>query len=84
MQQLDGVVQLELIISKFVQTLRNRDFGNAYGVLLADGPLAGVLARVIFVVGKDGKVSYKQVVPEITQEPNYEEAIEAAKEATSK
>jgi len=63
---------------------RNKDFGNAYGVLLADGPLAGVLARVIFVVGKDGKVSYKQVVPEITQEPNYEEAIEAAKEATSK
>jgi thiol peroxidase len=66
---------------KVCSDFRNKDFGNAYGVLLADGPLAGVLARVIFVVGKDGKVTYKQVVPEITQEPNYEEAIQAAKDA---
>ena len=66
---------------KVCSDFRNKDFGNAYGVLLADGPLAGVLARVIFVVGKDGKVAYKQVVPEITQEPNYEEALEAAKAA---
>jgi thiol peroxidase len=68
---------------KVCSDFRNKDFGNAYGVLLADGPLAGVLARVIFVIGKDGKVAYKQVVPEITQEPNYEEAIEAAKAAIS-
>ena len=66
---------------KVCSDFRNKDFGNAYGVLLADGPLAGVLARVIFVIGKDGKVTYKQVVPEITEEPNYEEAIEAAKAA---
>jgi len=72
-----------LITLKYVQTLETKIFGNAYGVLLADGPLAGVLARVIFVVGKDGKVTYKQVVPEITQEPNYEEAIEAAKAAAN-
>ncbi len=68
---------------KVCSDFRNKDFGNAYGVLLADGPLAGVLARVIFVIGKDGKVAYKQVVPEITQEPNYEEAIEAAKAAAN-
>ena len=68
---------------KVCSDFRNKDFGNAYGVLLADGPLAGVLARVIFVIGKDGKVAYKQVVPEITSEPNYEEAIEAAKAATN-
>ena len=68
---------------KVCSDFRNKDFGNAYGVLLADGPLAGVLARVIFVIGKDGKVTYKQVVPEITQEPNYEEAIEAAKAAAN-
>ncbi len=66
---------------KVCSDFRNKDFGNAYGVLLADGPLAGVLTRVIFVIGKDGKVTYKQVVPEITTEPNYEEAIEAAKAA---
>jgi len=66
---------------KVCSDFRNKDFANAYGVLLADGPLAGVTARVIFVVGKDGKVAYKQVVPEITEEPNYEEAIAAAKAA---
>ncbi len=66
---------------KVCSDFRNKEFGNAYGVLLADGPLAGVLARVIFVIGKDGKVAYKQVVPEVTAEPNYDEAIEAAKAA---
>jgi thiol peroxidase len=69
---------------KVCSDFRNKEFGKEYGVLLADGPLAGVLARVIFVIDKDGKVSYKQVVPEITQEPNYDEAIAAAKEAASK
>jgi thiol peroxidase len=68
---------------KVCSDFRNRDFANAYGVLLADGPLAGLLARVIFVIGKDGKVAYKQVVPEVTAEPNYEEALEAAKAATN-
>jgi len=60
---------------------RNKDFANAYGVLIADGPLAGVSARAIFVVDKDGKITYKQIVPEITEEPNYKEALEAAKAA---
>ncbi len=66
---------------KVCSDFRNKDFGNAYGTLLADGPLAGVLARVVFVIGKDGKVSYKELVPEITAEPNYEAALEAAKAA---
>ena len=66
---------------KVCSDFRNKDFANAYGVLLADGPLAGITARVIFVIGKDGKITYKQVVPEITTGPNYEEALEAAKAA---
>ena len=68
---------------KVTSDFRNKDFANAYGVLLADGPLAGLTARVIFVINKDGKVTYKQVVPEITEEPNYEEALEAAKAAAN-
>lgn len=63
---------------------RNKDFANEYGVLIAEGPLAGVMARAIFVVDKDGTIAYKQLVPEITEEPNYEEALEAAKEVASK
>jgi len=63
---------------------RNKDFANEYGVLIAEGPLAGLMARAIFVVDKDGTIAYKQLVPEITDEPNYEEALEAAKEVASK
>lgn len=60
---------------------RNKEFGKAYGVLLADSPLAGVLARAIFVVNKEGKIVYKELVPEITAEPEYDKALEAAKSA---
>ena len=58
---------------------RNKDFANAYGVLIADGPLAGVTGRAIFVLDKEGKVTYKDICPEITEEPNYEAALAAIK-----
>lgn len=60
---------------------RNKDFGKTYGMLISDGPLAGVLARAIFVVNKQGKITYKELVPEITSEPEYDKALEAAKAA---
>ncbi len=69
---------------KVCSDFRNKDFANAYGVLLADGPLAGITARIIFVIGENGKVCYKQVVPEITSEPDYAEALEAAQAAAPK
>ncbi len=62
---------------------RAKDFANAYGVLLADGPLAGLTCRAIFIVDANGKISYKDICPEITEEPNYEAAIAAVKETTS-
>ncbi len=58
---------------------RNKDFANNYGVLIADGALRGVTCRAIFVVGTDGKVKYKEIVPEITAEPNYNGALAACK-----
>ena len=48
----------------------------SYGVT---GPLAGLLARAVVVIGKDGKVAYTELVPEITQEPDYEKALAAVK-----
>ncbi len=60
---------------------RNGNFGKAYGIEMTAGPLAGLLAREIYVVGKDGKVAYHELVPEIAQEPNYAAVIEAAKKA---
>ncbi|HLD23784.1 MAG TPA: thiol peroxidase [Sulfuricurvum sp.] len=56
---------------------RNKDFANAYGVLLGGSVLAGVTCRAIFVVNEEGIVTYKEIVPEITEEPNYEAALAA-------
>jgi thiol peroxidase len=55
--------------------LRNRDFGQAYGIEIADGPMAGLLARAVVVVDGDGQVVYTQLVPEIVQEPDYEAVL---------
>ncbi len=56
---------------------RTSTFGTDYGLQMADGPLAGLLARAVVVVAPDGKVSHVEVVPEITTEPNYEGALKA-------
>ena len=58
---------------------RAAGFAGAYGVLMADGPLAGLLARAVVVIDKAGKVVYTQLVPEITEEPDYDAAVEAVK-----
>jgi thiol peroxidase len=57
--------------------MRSRNFGKDYGVLIEDGPLAGITARAVVVVGADGKVVYTELVPEITQEPDYDAALKA-------
>lgn len=51
------------------------DFGKNYGLEIKDGPLAGLHSRVVIVLDKNGMVKYTQQVPEITEEPNYEEVL---------
>jgi thiol peroxidase len=68
-----GAEGLNDVIS--VSELRNKEFGNAYGVRIIDGPLTGLLARAIVVLDEKGKVVYTQLVPEIKEEPNYEAAL---------
>ncbi|MDR0468333.1 MAG: thiol peroxidase [Campylobacteraceae bacterium] len=58
---------------------RKKEFSKKYGILIGDGVLEGLCARAIFVVGKDGKVVYKEIVSEVTKEPDYQKAIEAVK-----
>lgn len=53
------------------------DFGDAFGVSLADGKLAGLLARAVVVLDEAGTVTYTELVPEIAHEPNYDAAIAA-------
>ena len=66
---------------KTLSDFRDRSFGQSYGVAIAGGPLAGLTARAVFVVGKDGTVKHVEYVREITSEPNYDAALSAAKQA---
>ncbi len=63
-----------------VQTLsdhRDAALGSAYGILIQGLRL---LTRAVFVVDKDGVIRYREIVPEVTDEPNYDAALAAVKE----
>ena len=62
-----------------LSTLRTRDFGTDYGIKITSGPLAGLLARCVVIIDRNKKVAYSQIVPEISEEPDYEKALAAAK-----
>jgi thiol peroxidase len=68
---------------KTLSDFRDRAFSQAYGVLIKDGPLAGVTARAVFVVGKDGNVKHVEYVKEIANEPQYDAILSAAKAAAN-
>lgn len=55
---------------------RDASFGKAYGTLI---PALRLEARSIFVVGPDGNLKYVEYVPEVTEHPNYDAALAAAK-----
>ncbi|MBF0435738.1 MAG: thiol peroxidase [Magnetococcales bacterium] len=67
-----GAEGLNNVIS--VTELRARSFGEVYGVRIVDGPLAGLFCRAIVIIDATGKVTYTELVPEITQEPDYAKA----------
>lgn len=54
----------------------DRNFGQAFGMLIEELKL---LARGVFVLDKNGNVVHAETVPEVTQEPNYENALGALK-----
>jgi len=56
---------------------RNCAFGESFGVLINDLLL---LARAVFIVDKKGIVRYKQIVDELTHEPDYDAVLGAAKQ----
>lgn len=59
---------------------RGAHFGEAYGVLIKELYL---LARVVFVVDKNDKITYVEYVREVANHPNYEAALEAARKAAA-
>ena len=62
---------------KLLSDFKGNTFGRDWGLYLQD---AGLLARSVFVVDKDGKIAYSQLVPEIATEPDYEPALAKARE----
>jgi thioredoxin-dependent peroxiredoxin len=65
-----GNMKLEML-----SDYRDHAFGRDYGVRIKEN---GLLARAIVVIGADKKIAYFAIVPELTNEPNYDEAIKAA------
>jgi thiol peroxidase len=51
------------------------DFGETYGVTLTEGAFRGLLARAVVVVDEHGRVAHTQLVPEISDEPDYEAVL---------
>ena len=70
-----GAEGIENVIG--LSMMRSRSFAKDYGVLIEDGPLAGITARAVVVLDANDRVLYTQLVPEITQEPDYEAALAA-------
>lgn len=70
-----GKGKLENVIT--LSGMRNRNFAKDYGVLIQDGPLAGIMARAVVVIDENDKVVYTQLVEELTSEPDYEQALAA-------
>ncbi|MBI5962096.1 MAG: thiol peroxidase [Chloroflexi bacterium] len=62
------------VVSDVVET----DFGLKYGVLIKE---RRYLRRSVFIIGRDGKLTYVNYLPVLSEEPNYDEVIAAAKEA---
>ncbi|WP_455755617.1 thiol peroxidase [Sulfurimonas sp.] len=59
----------------------DKEVSKAFGVLMDDNKLKGLSARAVFVIDRSGEIVYKEIVPEVTEEPNYEAALDAIKEA---
>ncbi len=69
MEGIDNVIPLSV--------MRSKNFPKDYGVLIVDGPLAGITARAVVVLDANDRVVYTQLVPEITEEPDYDSALNA-------
>lgn len=70
----EGIDNLEV-----ASAFRSADFVQNYGLKLVDGPLEGLLARAVLIVDENGNVIFRDLVDEITHEPDYEAALSVLK-----
>lgn len=62
-----------------VSLFRSPDFAENYGLILTDGPLKGLAARAVVIIDEEQHIIYEQLVPEITEEPDYDAALSVLK-----
>ncbi len=62
---------------KLLSMFRDKKFAEDYGLLITDGPMAGVSARAVMVLDENHVVKHAELVPEIGQEPDYDAAFAA-------
>ncbi|MFP4648359.1 MAG: thiol peroxidase [Halorhodospira sp.] len=60
-----------------LSVMRDPSFARAYGVRIEQGPMEGLCARAVVVIDDAGRVRYTQLVPEIAQEPDYDDVQRA-------
>ncbi len=75
MDRFCGVNNIDKVVP--LSMMRSRKFAKDYGVLIEDGPLAGITGRAVMILDEVGTVIYTQLVPEIGQEPDYDSALAA-------
>ena len=68
---------LENVVS--LSEMRNDEFSKKYGVRIIDGPMAGLMARAVIILDENSVIKYRELVPEIVREPDYEKALEELK-----
>lgn len=73
----EGIVAAELVIDA------DRNFAKKYGLLITEGKLKDRLARAVYVIDREGIVTYKEIVGEIVDEVNYDACIAAVEEIVS-
>jgi thiol peroxidase len=70
-----GAEGLENVIN--LSDFNTGSFGKDYGLEITDSVLAGLHSRVVIVLDENGIINYAEQVPEIADEPNYENALAA-------
>lgn len=72
-----SVEGLERVIP--LSVFRSESFDNSYGLIITEGPLRGLATRAVIVLDESGKVIYRQIIRNVSEEPDYRSAVEILK-----
>ena len=72
-----SVEGLEKVIP--LSVFRSESFDNNYGLIITEGPLRGLSTRAVIVLDESGKIIYRQIIRNVSEEPDYRSAVEILK-----